>query len=116
MMLKKLISGLSIALLVFSLGTPAQAGMVTTHEMQKAAVMVDLSSTAEKRDWIEEQLVLGGVAQPEAGTRVAAMTDAEVTDIYQRIDEAAAGGSEVILIAIIVILVLELTGVIDIFK
>ena len=115
MFLKKLISGLSIALLVFSLGAPAQAGMVTTHEMQKAAVMVDLSSTAEKRDWIEEQLVLGGVAQPEATARVAAMTDAEVTDIYQRIDEAAAGGNWV-LVAIIVVLVLELTGVIDIFK
>jgi hypothetical protein len=115
MFLKKLISGLSIALLVFSLGAPAQAGMVTTHEMQKAAVMVDLSSTAEKRDWIEEQLVLGGVAQPEAGARVAAMTDAEVTDIYQRIDDAAAGGNWV-LVAIIVVLVLELTGVIDIFK
>ncbi len=115
MFLKKLISGLSIALLVFSLGAPAQAGMVTTHEMQKAALMVDLSSTAEKRDWIEEQLVLGGVAQPEATARVAAMTDAEVTDIYQRIDEAAAGGNWV-LVAIIVVLVLELTGVIDIFK
>ena len=41
---------------------------------------------------------------------------ADLDALERGIDEAAAGGSEVILIAIIVILVLELTGVIDIFK
>lgn len=115
MNLKKLASCLSLALLIFSFGAPVQAAMVTTSELQKAAVVVDLANGIEQREWIEEQLVLGGVGQAEASARVAAMTDAEVAQIYQRIDEAAAGGN-IILIGIIVVLVLELTGVIDIFK
>jgi hypothetical protein len=114
MSFKKLSACLAMALAVFMLGTPAQAGMVTTEQLQVAGVGTEFANVAGQREWIEEQLVLGGVAAPEAGARVAAMTDTEVAQIYQRIDEAAAGG-DIILVAIIVVLVLELTGVINIF-
>lgn len=115
MVFRKLLRCLSMALLVFSLGAPAQAAMVTTSELQKSALAAELTNTFQQREWIEQQLLLGGVARPEANARVAAMTDAEVAQIYQRIDEAPAGGN-LLFIAIIVFLVLELTGVIDVFN
>jgi hypothetical protein len=42
------------------------------------------------------------------------MTDAEISGIYQRIDEAPAGGADVLIIALIVFAVLEITGYIDV--
>jgi len=115
MHIKQLFRCLSMALLVFSLGTPAQAAMVTTSELQKSTLVTELANTVQQREWIEKQLLLGGVAVPEARVRVAAMTDAEVAKIYQRIDEAPAGGN-VVLIAIIIFLVLELTGVTNVIN
>ena len=66
-----------------------------------------------QRDWIEARLLQGGIVQPEAIARVSAMTDVEVAQIYQRIDEAPAGGN-ILLIALVVFAVLEIAGYIDV--
>ena len=42
------------------------------------------------------------------------MTDVEITEIYQRIDEAPAGGTDFLIIALIIFAVLEITGYIDV--
>ena len=67
-------------------------------------------------EWIKEQLVKGGVDETVAVTRVAAMTDAQVAQIHQRIDEAPAGGgtAETIIIIGLVLVITELMGYTDI--
>jgi hypothetical protein len=114
MPLKNLFRCLLVALAAFTISMPAHAGMVATTEIQQAAAAVELTGALEQRDWIEMQLVRGGVDKSDAVERVAAMTDAEIAEIYQRIDEVPAGGSDFLVIALIVFLVLELTGYIDV--
>jgi hypothetical protein len=108
---RKLLYLAMICLSVFASGLPAHAGMVGTEQFQPLTAP---SGIEAQRDWIVEQLQKGGVQAPMAAERVAAMTDAEVAQVYQHIDELPAGGAEVLLVAIIVFLVLELTGVIDV--
>ena len=67
-----------------------------------------------QRDWIATQLQRGGVPLAQSERRVASMTDTEVAQIYQRIDQAPAGGADVLLIALVIFAVLEITGYIDV--
>jgi len=105
---------LLIALLAATIYLPAQADMFTTAQVQQAAGAVEFTDMLQQRDWIREQLVRGGVAESEAVNRVAAMTDGEVVQIYQRIDEVPAAGADVLIIALVIFAVLEITGYIDI--
>jgi uncharacterized membrane protein YcjF (UPF0283 family) len=93
----------------------AQAGMVTTGQLQSSVDLTNFGNIASQRDWIEAQLLRGGVAYPQASARVAAMTDVEVTEIYQRIDELPAGAStvEIIIIIGLVLVITELLGYTD---
>lgn len=108
---RKLLSVTLLCLSVFVSAMPAHAGMVGTEQFQPITAP---SGIEAQRDWIVEQLQKGGVQAETAIERVTAMTDAEVAQLYQRIDEVPAGGAEILLVAIIVFLVLELTGVIDV--
>ena len=114
MKLIKLLPCLVVALAVSGLGIPAQAGMVTTTQIQNPAVTALTTDVTSQRRWIESQLLQGGVAAPEAQQRVAALTDAEVAGIYQRIDEQPAGGVGILIVALIIFLVLEATGYTDV--
>ena len=108
-----LLRSLPIVVAILTAGLPAQAGMVATDQIQKSGVATEFMDVSTQRDWIEARLLQGGIAQPEAITRVSAMTDVEVAQIYQRIDEAPAGGN-ILLIALVVFAVLEITGYIDV--
>ncbi len=70
------------------------------------------------RDSVRQQMIGLGVDPSDAQARVAALTDAELQTLDQRIASAPAGGDflAVIGIVFIVLLILELTGVINIFK
>ncbi len=59
-----------------------------------------------------------GVNPSDAQARVAALTDSELQALDQRIESMPAGGDVLAVIGIvfIVLLILELTGVINIFK
>ena len=59
-------------------------------------------------------MVTGGVSKVDAVTRVAAMTDTEVAEVYQRFDEVPAGGSDILIIGLVIFAVLEITGYIDV--
>ena len=63
---------------------------------------------------LDEAAVGLGFVTEEAALRANALTDAEVAQIYQRIDEAPAGGASVLLIALVIFAVLELTGYINV--
>ena len=108
-----LFRSLPIILAILTAGLPAQAGMVATDQIQKSGVAIEFVDVSGQRDWIELRLIQGGIAEPAAIARVSAMTDVEVAQIYQRVDAAPAGGN-VLVVALVVFLVLEVTGVIDV--
>jgi len=110
---KILLRSLPIVFAVITVGLPAQAGMVATDQIQNFGVTAEVVDVSGQRDWIEARLMQGGIAQPEAIVRVLAMTDVEVAQIYQRIDEAPAGGN-ILVIALVIFAVLEITGYIDV--
>ena len=115
MKFQKLPAFLAIVMVVLAAGLPAQAGMVATAQIQNSGVTAEVVDVSGQRDWIEARLMQGGIAQPEAIVRVSAMTDVEVAQIYQRVDEApAGGGADILVIALVVFVVLEITGYIDV--
>jgi hypothetical protein len=113
MMMKRIIQCLLIAMTALTASLPAQAAMVGTGQMQaNPAVIGDM---AQQRDWIRQQLVKGGVDESTAVTRVAAMTDVQVSEINRRIDEMPAGASgEALIIIGLVLVITELMGYTDI--
>jgi len=70
------------------------------------------------RQDVQNQLCAFGVDPYEANARIAALTDMEIRQLQNHLNDLPAGGGaiEVIGIVFIVILILELVGVIDIFK
>lgn len=114
MLITKLIRCLLIAFVAFAVSLPSQAAMVGTAQMQSSQLSIDLGSIVVKRDWIEEQLIVSGVEAKDAALRVAAMTDAQVVQIHQRIDEAPAGGADALIIIALVLVITELMGYTDI--
>lgn len=113
MKMKRMLQCLMIAIVALTAGLPAQAAMVGTAQLQ-ANTPVMAGDVTQQREWIREQLVKGGVDETVALTRVAAMTDAQIAQIHQRIDEAPAGGAEVLIIVILVLVITELMGYTDI--
>ncbi len=114
-MIKKLLQKLIMPMLALLVCLPAQAGMVGTAQIQDAAVTLPAAATAQQRDWISEQLVRGGVSQEMAIQRVAAMTDSQVAELHQRIDEAPAGGLDAIVWIVVILIFTEYMGYTDIF-
>ena len=116
MMKKRILSTLLVALVSLLVVVPGQAAMVGTAQMQQEQNLtsIDMQSVSQKRDWILEQLVVGGVDKANAQLRVAAMTDAQVQTLFQRIDESAAGGASALLIIFLILLFTELMGYTDI--
>lgn len=113
MLIKKLLQCLLIATTVMAVSPPGQAAMVDTAQLQANQLAIDFGSITVKRDWIIEQLVVGGVDAADASLRVAALTDAQVLKIHQRIDKEPAGGNLIVIILLILVIT-ELMGVTDI--
>ena len=116
MISKRILHVLLIALIATGFGLPAQAAMVGTAQMQAGGGDFVLANTAQQREWIRQQLIKGGVEQNLAGKRVAAMTDAQVAMVHQRIDEMPAAGlstGTTLLILGLVLVITELMGYTD---
>lgn len=113
---------LSVSLVSLGLQTPAAAGIVatadaiaTTQQQDDLAVVRDAFVRADVR----EQMVALGVDAAEVDGRLAALTPAELSRLAGNIQQAPAGGDSALAIlgvVFLVLLVLELTGTIDIFK
>ena len=117
MLIKKLLQCVLIAVAAAGVSLPAQAAMVGTAQMQSGASEAALVDTAAQRDWIVQRLIDGGVGEPLAHKRVAAMTDAQVAQVHQRVDEMPAGAStgEILIIIGLILVITELMGYTDIF-
>jgi len=112
-----------VCLAMLNLGSPlvAQAELIGTLQAVEASTRAqDLAtvSSALARDQVRAQFVAFGVDPAQVETRVAALTDSELRTLAGKISEAPAGADALAVIGIVfvVLLILEMVGVIDIFK
>lgn len=99
----------------------AQAATVST-QMQLSATqgqgLRDQVLQALAQDDVQKQLIARGVDPAAARQRVAALSDSELADLQRQMDEMPAGSGALAVVGIvaIVLLVLDLTGVLKIFR
>jgi hypothetical protein len=84
---------------------------------ERAATLERFEALVARQD-VRERLVGLGVDPQQALARAAAMTDAEVAVLAERLDAMPAGGDALAVIGIVfvVLIILELVGAIDLFK
>lgn len=112
-----------ISLSLLNLGSPviATAGIIDTRTVIEAGQRdADLAAIRAGLDRAEvrRQFEALGVDAGLVGTRLATLTDAEIAELADRMDQMPAGGDllAVIGVVFVILLILELVGVIDIFK
>lgn len=116
-----LVAVLAATLLAASLQSAAYAGVISTQQYLTA---VDREATLARidavlaREEVRSRLEQHGVDPVAAEERIAALTDQELQLLATELENLPAGGDllAVIGITFIVLLILELTGVIDIFS
>jgi len=124
--MRKPIAGLVIVTLcAFSISwAPAQAAMVTTEQVlkqnkqnldrERLTILLDRSE-------VQKQLKAWGVKSEEAKQWIDSLTDREIAEIVNRIDQMPAGGSATgilvggALLVFFVLLVTDILGYTDIF-
>lgn len=110
----------SLGLLTAQVVIPAQAAMVGTEQAvageRQELARADLLSMLERED-VAKQMEAMGVNADDAKARVAAMTDAQVAELNDRLAELPAGGDAlgVILIILLVFIITDIIGATDIF-
>jgi hypothetical protein len=113
----------ALCLAVFNLGSPlvARAELVGTLQAVESNTRAqDLAtvSAALAREEVRQQFAALGVDAVDIDARVARLTDSELRTLADRMGEMPAGGDALAVIGIVfvVLIILELVGVIDIFK
>ncbi len=112
-----------ISLSLLNLGSPvvATAAIIDTGTViaagQRDADLAAIRAGLDRAD-VRRQFEALGVDSGLVETRLATLTDAEVATLAERMEQMPAGGDllAVIGVVFIILLVLELVGVIDIFK
>ncbi len=112
---------LSTLLIWAGVSTSAAATVVGTRDalvleqrgQRLAAVQAQLA-----REDVQQAMIQLGVDPAEAGMRVAALSEPELAQLQSQLDQLPAGGSILALIGavFVVLLILEVTGVINIFN
>jgi hypothetical protein len=117
---KSSIAILSVAILNLGMASAASAAIVDTASLVAGDREADLSavrSRIERAD-VRAQMEKMGVDAAAVDRRVASLNDRELHRLAADMNNAPAGGDAVWIVGavFIVLIVLELTGVIDIFK
>jgi|SRR5688572_13443804 len=116
-----IVAVLAASLLVSSVQSAAYADVISTQQYLTA---IDREATRARvdavlaREKVRAKLEQYGVDSIETEARLAALTDQELEQLATDLENMPAGGDllAVVGIAFIVLLILELTGVIDIFS
>jgi len=113
----------ALCLAVLSLGSPlmARAELVGTLQAVESGTRAQdyaTVSAALARDQVRDQMTALGVDPAVVEARVARLTDPELRSLADRMEQMPAGGDALAVIGIVfvVLIILELVGVIDIFK
>lgn len=100
----------------------AQAAVIGTQQalaVEQRAALLDEVQAKLAREEVRRALVELGVDPRQAQQRVAALSDQELAQLNGRLDDLPAGGDGALALigaVFLVLLILELTGVIDVFK
>jgi len=110
-----------LSLLSVTMPLPAEAAIVTTDRavsLEQRGAYVGTITAALARDDVRSRMVALGVDPAEVEARLAGLTDTELATLAARIDSAPAGGDVLAIIGAVflVLMILEFTGVIHIFK
>lgn len=116
-----LVAVLSVAVLNAGGMQTVHASIVDTSAMVQTSRDASLATIQAQlaREDVRAQLSRFGVKAEAIDSRLAALSDSELAGLSKRMKEAPAGGNGVIVIfgvVFLVLLILELVGVIDIFK
>jgi hypothetical protein len=115
---KSFLAGLLVPCLLLST-LPARAGMIGTTQLLTPAV----SEQRERvdaflaREDVQQQFEAMGVSPADAAVRVASLTESELQTLSSRMDSlpAGAGAVELVLVVLLILVILELVGAINIF-
>jgi len=118
---RSLVLALAASVFTASVQSAAHAGVIATQQYLSA---IDRDAARARidavlaREEVRKQLEQYGVDPVAANERIAALTDQELEQLATDLENMPAGGSllGVVGIVFIVLLILELVGVIDIFK
>ena len=98
----------------------AQAGIVATSAIVRTDRDANLATIREQldRSEVKAQMEKMGVDAASIDQRIAALSDSEVHSLAKQMQDAPAGGDAIAIIGVVflVLLILELVGIIDIFK
>jgi len=112
----------SLAFFWTGLIAPAQGAMLATGDYLQAGnrqASLATIDTALMRADVQKQLTAMGVSSADAMQRIAELPDQDIANLAEQFESMPAGGDSflaVIGIVFLVLLILELTGVVDIFK
>jgi hypothetical protein len=111
----------SLSLLSLGLAQASGAAMISTQQVVQSEARdarIARVETVLARQDVAKQLLLFGVDPLAVQLRVDNMTDAELLALEGNLDKRIAGGDAVAIVGavFIVLIILELVGVIDIFK
>lgn len=114
----------ALCLALLNLASPqvAQAALVGTSQAVEAAGTraqdLALVNSELAREQVRGQMAAMGVDPLAVEARVARLTDSELCSLADRMEEMPAGGDALAVIGIVfvILIILELVGVIDIFK
>ena len=111
---------LAVLLISANLQGLAVAGIVSTEDIQyseQAAQHRDAIKTLITRSDVRDTLIANGVSSEEVMDRVNSMSEHELAALHGKIEQlpAGQGALETILLIIIILILLDLTGVTDIF-
>ena len=112
---------MAIAIISMGFVQVSAAGVIGTQQMVNSEARQDQLARMESllaRQDVAQQLAYYGVAPEMVMERVQSLTSAELMELEGKIDQQVAGGDIVGLVGavFIVLIILELVGVIDIFK
>jgi hypothetical protein len=113
----------ALCLALLNLASPqiAQAALVGTLQAVESGTrdldLARVNATLERAQ-VRDEMVALGVDPAVVDARVARLTDSELRSLAERMDQMPAGGDALAIIGIVflVLIILELVGVIDIFK
>lgn len=111
---------LSVALVFGGLAGPASAAIIGTQDaLSQDARQAQIAEVQRNlaRDDVQRAMMAMGVDPQQAQLRVASLSDSELGRLQSELDSLPAGGSFLALVGavFVVLLILELTGVINIF-
>ena len=117
-----LVPMLSISLLAAGWTGPAAAAVIATQDALAAEVRAEKETQirdALAREDVRQAMLQLGVAPDQVDARVASLSDAELLQVQGQLDRLPAGGDGalvVIGVVFLVLVILELTGVTNVFN